>query len=525
MKKVVIATKLDSIARDVLLEDGNYEVVQDESGDLAALAACHGDTYALIVRSEKVTSEVIDAFGDLKVVIRAGAGFNTIDTQYARRRAIDVMNTPGANSNAVAEEVVALMLADCRHIIPADASARAGKWEKKKFTGRELAEKTVGIVGLGNVGRLVARRLSGFDVNLLGYDPVISSARAGDMDVELCDLATLFAGSDFITLHVPENDETRGMVNADLLGLTRQGAAIVNCARSGIVDEAALRQAKKEKGLRFLNDVYPQDAEGDKPIADIADIMLPHLGASTREANYNAARRAAEQLIDFETKGVTSFIVNRDIPEGLDETYCDLTNTVARLCRSLAGKSSALKQIETSFYGTLDEYADWLIVPIVAALWTDFDRSMDFRAAQQYLEDMGIDYVNRAADSNKGYGTSLTIDLICAVDADNLTRTSVRGTVTEGTMVVSRINQFNKLYFEPTGNALFFIYDDRPGVIGTIGRRLAEDGVNIEEMRNTLDASSGRSIVIMKVDQHVSDELAANIGSEVEARTAFSIQL
>ena len=150
---------------------------------------------------------------------------------------------------------------------------------------------------------------------------------------------------------------------------------------------------------------------------------------------------------------------------------------------------------------------------------------MDFRAAQQYLEDMGIDYVNRPADSNKGYGTSLTIDLICAVDADNLTRTSVRGTVTEGTMVVSRINQFNKLYFEPTGNALFFIYDDRPGVIGMIGRRLAEDGVNIEEMRNTLDASSGRSIVIMKVDQHVSDELAANIGSEVEARTAFSIQL
>ena len=222
---------------------------------------------------------------------------------------------------------------------------------------------------------------------------------------------------------------------------------------------------------------------------------------------------------------MTSFIVNRDIPEGLDETYCDLTHTVARLCRSLAGRGSALKLIETSFYGTLEGFAEWLIVPIVAALWSDFDRSMDFGAAQKYLQDMGIDYVNRPADSNKGYGTSITIDMTCAIDEDNLRRTSVRGTVAEGTMVISRINQFNKLYFEPTGNALFFIYDDRPGVIGTLGVRLAEAGVNIEEMRNTLDTVSGRSLVIMKVDQHVPDEEARKIGIEVGAPAAFSIKL
>jgi D-3-phosphoglycerate dehydrogenase len=459
------------------------------------------------------------------VIIRAGAGFNTIDTKHARRKSVDVMNTPGANSNAVAEEVVALMLADCRHIIAADASTRAGKWEKKAFTGTEIAGKTVGIVGLGNVGRLVAGRLSGFDVTLLGYDPVISSERAGDMDVELCDLESIFSRSNFITLHIPENDETRGIVNATLLSLLQPGTAIVNCARAGIVNEADLREAKTEKGLRYLNDVYPQDAEGAKSIADVADIMLPHLGASTLEANHNAARRSAEQLIDFELKGVTSFIVNRDIPEGLDETYCDLTNTVARLCRSLSGRETALKLIETSFYGTLEDYADWLIVPIVAALWSDFDRSMDLGAARKCLEDMGVDYVNRLPDSNKGYGTSVTIDLTCAVDADTLRRTSIRGTVAEGTMVVSRINQFNKLYFEPVGNALFFIYDDRPGVIGIIGGRLAEEGVNIEEMRNTLDPSPGRSLLMMKVDKHVPEELVRRIGSEVETSAAFSITL
>ena len=525
MKKVVIATKLDSVAREILQDNGGYEAVQDESGDLAAIASTHPDAHALIVRSEKVTADIIDALPDLKVIIRAGAGFNTIDTKHARKRSIDVMNTPGANSNAVAEEVVALMLADCRHIIPADASARAGKWEKKSFMGREMAEKTIGIVGLGNIGRLVARRLSGFDVTLLGYDPVISSERAKDMNVELCDLETLFTRSDFITLHIPENDETMGLVGAKLLGLVQPGTTIVNCARAGIVDEAALRQAKQDKHLRFLNDVYPKDAEGDKSVTDVADIMLPHLGASTVEANHNAARQAATQLVDLEQKGVTSFIVNRDIPEGLDRIYCDLAHTVARLCRSLAGRGDTPKLIETSFYGTLEEFADWLLVPIVVGIWRDLDPSMDIRTAHNHLKSMGIDYVNRVTDADKGYGTSITVDLTCAVDAGNFRRTSVRGTVTEGTMVVSRINQFNKLYFEPSGSTLLCMYDDRPGVIGAIGVKLAQEGINIEGMRNTLDASSGQSLVIMKVDQNVSDELARMIETEVGTAAAFSVQL
>ncbi len=171
MKKVLIPTKLEGIARETLEARGTYQVVQDESASIADLAAKHQDAYALIVRSENVTASIIDALPDLKVIIRAGSGYNTIDTKYARGRHVDVMNTPGANANAVAEEVVALMLADARHIVPADASARAGKWEKKKFMGREIAGKTVGIVGLGNIGQLVARRLSGFECTLLGYDP------------------------------------------------------------------------------------------------------------------------------------------------------------------------------------------------------------------------------------------------------------------------------------------------------------------------------------------------------------------
>lgn len=525
MKKVLIPTKLDNTAKRILEADGNYEVVQDDSAELHVLAGKHSDAYALIVRSEKVTAETIDALPGLKVIIRAGAGYNTIDTKYARKKGVDVMNTPGANSNAVAEEVLALMLADARHLLAADASARAGKWEKKKFQGREIAGKTVGILGLGNIGRLVARRLSGFDVKLLGYDPVLSAERAREIDVHLVDVEKVFRESDYVTLHMPETDETRGMVGEKLMSMMKDGATIINCARAGVLDEDAFRAHKQKKRLRLLNDVYPRDAEGEKSIADVAEIMLPHLGASTDEANLNAARRAAEQLIDFDYKGVTSFIVNREIPEGLDETYCELTNTLARLARCLVGKETALKLIETSFYGALEPFADWLVVPVVAGIWKDFEPSMDFMAAREFLAENGIEYVNRKPDPAKGYDNSITIDLMAEVNPDKMRRMSVRGTVAEGVQMVSRINEFDKLYFEPSGHTVFFLYDDRPGVLGAIGVKLAGAGINIEDVRNPHDANTNRSLAIMRTSERPSDELMNTISGEIKAIAAFSIKL
>ncbi|MCK5676521.1 MAG: phosphoglycerate dehydrogenase, partial [Verrucomicrobia bacterium] len=309
MKKVLIPTKLNAVARETLKKHGSYEVVQDESTDFGTLAAQNPDTYALFVRSEKVTPEIIDAIPSLKVVIRAGAGYNTIDTKYARSKGIDVMNTPGANANAVAEEVIALMLADARHIIPADATTRVGKWEKKNYMGKEVTGKTVGIVGFGAIGQLVAKRLSGFDVNVLAYDPFLSAERAKELGAESVDLGEIFEKCDYISLHMPENDETRGTVNKSLLARMKNGATLINCARAGIINEDDLRELKADKGLRFLNDVYAKDAEGDKSVVDIADIMVPHLGASTTEANYNAASRSASQLIDYDDKGIASYVV------------------------------------------------------------------------------------------------------------------------------------------------------------------------------------------------------------------------
>lgn len=524
MKKVLIPTKLDRIARDILAEHGGYIVVQDPKTPLAEQAAAHRDTYALIVRSEPVDAALIDALPALKVIVRAGAGVNTIDTKYARRRGIDVMNTPGANANAVAELAIGMMLADARHVAKADPSVRGGAWEKTAFMGREIAGKTIGIVGLGAIGRLVAQRLSGFDVKLLGHDPFISPDLAGELGVELVDLAALFERSDIVTLHLPENEQTRGLVNADLIGRMKPGATLVNCARAGIVVEADLRRLKAERQLRYLNDVYPKDEPGPKSVADIADLMTPHLGASTHEANYKAARRAAEELIEFDDRGVTSYIVNRDIPEGLEPAYAELAFALTRLARGMVGVEHPLKLIETSFYGELKPFAKWLIVPIVAALNKDFDRSSDADAALYFLRNSGIEYHDRDTSERRGYRNSMTIDLTVSLGGGELRKCSVRGTVAEGHLMVSRIDDFDRLYFEPTGRCLFFTYRDRPGVLGAIGATLAAAGINIDDVRNPHDSRGVNSVAIMKVSQPVPASVFRDAAEKIDAIAACIVE-
>lgn len=310
MAKVLIPTKLDKFAADLLV-NSNYVVVQDAANPIEEVVKANLDAEALIVRSEKVTKEIIDMLPQLKLVVRAGAGFNTIDIKYARERNVDVMNTPGANSNGVAEEVVALALAAFRYIVPADASTRAGDWEKSKFMGRELTEKTVGIIGLGHIGQLVVKRMSGFDCKFLGFDPFLPAEVAAKLGVELVSMEEIFAKADVITLHIPENDATRNSINKTYFDLMKEGACLINCARAGIINEDDLRAAKAAKKFFYCNDVYAKDAAGPKSIADVADVMMPHLGANTFEANFNAAKKAAEQTIAYFENGVKDAVVNK----------------------------------------------------------------------------------------------------------------------------------------------------------------------------------------------------------------------
>ncbi|MDD5698225.1 MAG: 3-phosphoglycerate dehydrogenase family protein [Victivallaceae bacterium] len=518
MKKVLIPTKLDTAAADLLREKA-YQVVQDAEHQLPELAAAHPDTEVLIVRSEKVTPEIMDALPELKLIVRAGAGYNTIDIKYARRKNIAVMNTPGANSNAVAEEVVALMLAAARHLVPADISTRAGKWEKKRFMGTELTGKTIGIVGLGNIGRLLIKRLEGFEMRILGYDPLISPGLAEKLGVELCSLQTIFEKSDYVSLHIPENDDTRGIINYRLLSLMKPGATLVNCARAGILNENDLRLAKTEKKLFFCNDVYPKDEAGEKTVADLADVMLPHLGASTEEANFNAAIRAAEQTVAYFEQGITNCVVNKGIPDGLDEAYQRLAFVLTSIARGYLGRDQHPTRIETSFYGELNQYAKWMTPPIAAAISSEFDIFQDTADAESFLASRGIELLNRDVDDEKHYGESMTIDLFAG--DEQVSQASVRGTITENNLMVSRLKNFDKLYLEPTGHNLFVEYRDQPGIIGKIASVLGEKNINIIDLRAPQDLKIGNSLAVIKTNIEIPAMLIDKIKEDVNAEHAF----
>lgn len=367
MNKVLIPTKLSDVAANTLKTAG-YEVVQDADTPLEEQAAAHPDTVALIVRSEKVTPAIMDALPSLKLVIRAGAGYDNIDIVYARKKNVDVMNTPGANSNAVAEEVMAMILAYYRHIVQADATTREGLWEKKKYMGSELTKKTVGIIGLGNIGRNLVKRLQGFEPTLLGYDHFLARQRALNIGVTPTSIEDIFSQCDIITLHVPGGPSTHHMVNAELIDSMKDGAVLINCSRYGVVDEEALAAAKAAgKNIGYLTDVHPKDAPGEKPSAAVADLILPHLGANTREANTKAAKRAAEQMVAYFSDGDTSCVVNGESPNGLNPAHLQLAFLLAALARK-AGGNKPIRRVECTFYGNLRVFRKWFTAPILEGL-------------------------------------------------------------------------------------------------------------------------------------------------------------
>ncbi len=519
MKKVLIPTKLEKISAEILRNKG-FNVIQDASKQLTELANEHKDTEVLIVRSEKVTPDIIDALPRIKLIVRAGAGYDTIDTKHARKKNVDVMNTPGANANAVAEEVIAMMLAACRHLIPADISTRKGEWEKNKFMGIELTGKTVGILGLGYIGKLVAKRLAGFDNKILAYDPILSADFASQLGVQLATVEEIFSQSDFISLHIPQTPETKGMVNKKLLSLMKNGAVLVNCARAGIINENDLREVKKEKKIVFCNDVYPKDEPGPKTVTDIADIMLPHLGASTIEANTNAAIRAAEQTIAYFEQGITTYVVNKGVPDGLDEKFQKLAFILSKICRLYLGKDSAPHQIEMSLYGELKKFAKWFLPQIVAGISPESDIYLDASDAEAYLKSKGILVVNREVDDSKKYGESMTIDLY--EGSGTINKVSVRGTVVENNIMISRLNDFDKLYLEPSGNNVFFEYPDKPGVLGNIAGYLGKKGININDVRAPQNTSATKALAILKTNLPVQDEVVKEIAQKIKADNAFS---
>jgi D-3-phosphoglycerate dehydrogenase len=278
----------------------------------------------------------------------------------------------------------------------------------------------------------------------------------------------------------------------------KEGACLVNCARQEIVDEDDLRELKPTKKFLYCTDVYVKDAAGDKPIKDVADLMLPHLGANTAEANLNAATRAATQIIDWSKEGVKKYVVNHSVPADLDENFQKLAFYLARIGTQFLGPLQP-QSVETTFYGDLQKHTKWLSPSVVLGLSPNFDPVFDAADATAFLGKMGITYTSRKIDETKHYGESITVDLISG-SGENFQKVSVRGTVAEGRPIISSINGFEGLYFNPKGTTLMVEYSDRPGVLAIVTQIIAQYGINIKDVRAPQDTDTGHSLAIFLLE-------------------------
>ena len=314
------------------------------------------------------------------------------------------------------------------------------------------------------------------------------------------------------------------MVNAELIGKMKDGAVLINCSRYGVVDEEALAAAKAAgKNIGYLTDVHPKDAPGEKPSAPIADLILPHLGANTREANTKAAKRAAEQMIAYFSDGDTSCVVNGESPSGLNPAHLQLAFLLASLARK-AGGNKPIRRVECTFYGNLRIFRKWFTAPILEGLLPHAEKGLMPAAAEESLREHGIVFKAREPKDDKPYEDSITLD-VAMEEEEEYFHTSVRGVVTEGIPMVSRLNNFNGLYADLRGTTLCLRYKDRPGVIALIGSALSSNGINIDNIAAPADHATREALTVIKTNQPVSDELLDKIAKEIDAISAFSLNL
>ena len=507
--------------------DARHGLTSDE------LIATVPDYDALIVRSEtRVTPEVIAAGVRLRVIARAGVGVDNIAVDAATRRGIIVVNSPTGNIAAAAEHTVALLFALARHIPDATASLREGRWERSRFVGAEIRGKTLGIIGLGKVGAEVARRAGegGLGMRLLATDPYASPETARALNVEMVALEELLAQSDFVTIHTALTGGTRGLIGADELALMKPAARIINCARGGIVDEAALLAALESDALAGAAlDVYSQEPPTDNPtiralIAHPHLIATPHLGASTEEAQISVAVDVVEQVEEILRGGAARAAVNAPmiLPEAMRQLqpWMALVEKLGRLYTQL--HPGPLRRAELSVSG---EIASYDTRPLSAALVKGLLESVseahvNLVNAPIVARDWGLELVDSRTTAQEQYANLVTIRV--TADGPETPASILSATITWGTERVVRVDRY-ATDFVPRGHILFARNLDRPGMVGRVGTILGEAGVNISHMdvgpvasltgshaRNAGQAG-GEALMILSLDGPVPDDALERI--------------
>ncbi|MEP9372218.1 phosphoglycerate dehydrogenase [Mesorhizobium sp. KR1-2] len=511
--RVLVSDKLSPTAVQIFKDRGvEVDYLPDLGKDKEKLAEVIGQYDGLAIRSAtKVTEKLIAAATNLKVVGRAGIGVDNVDIPAASRRGIIVMNTPFGNSITTAEHAIALMFALARQIPEANASTQAGKWEKNRFMGVEITGKTLGVIGCGNIGSIVAARGVGLKMHVIAFDPFLSEDRASELGVEKVELDDLFARADFITLHTPLTDKTRHIINADAIAKMKNGVRIINCARGGLVVEADLIAALKSGKVAGAGiDVFEVEPATDSPLFGMENVVTtPHLGASTTEAQENVALQIAEQMSDYLIKGAVSNAINMPSITAEEAPRLKPFVKLAEVLGAFVGQvtEDPIKEVEILFDGsTAGMNTKALISAALAGLIRPQVADVNMVSAPIMVKERGIIVAEVKRDKSGVFDGYIKL----TVKTEKLTR-SIAGTCfSDHKPRFIQIKGIN-LDAEVGQHMLYTTNADAPGIIGLLGTVCGENGVNIANFSLGRDRPGGNAIALLYLDAPFPEEVLAKV--------------
>ncbi len=499
--------------------ESDFEIRYTDGGDRAQLLPALADADAVIIRSATtIDAEALEHAPKLRVVARAGVGLDNVDVGAATRAGVMVVNAPTSNIVSAAEHAVALLLSAARNVPQAMASLKSGQWKRSAFTGVELQDKVAGILGLGKIGVLVAQRLAAFGMTVIAYDPYVAAARAAQLGVRLVSLEELLTESDFISVHLPKNAETTGLIGDRQLRLVRPGVRIINAARGGIVDESALACALADGRVAGAAlDVYATEPCTDSPLFALPNVVVtPHLGASTHEAQEKAGTQVA--------RSVRLALAGEFVPDAVNVQG----GTVDELLRPGLPLAEKLGRIFTAVAGGIAARIEVEVRGEIAGLDVSVLQLAALKGVFSDIVEDAVTYVNApllAAD--RGVEVSLSTD---KQSPDWRNVVTLRGTLPDGQVVsvggtltgqrqlekLVEVNGFD-MEIAPAEHMVFFTYSDRPGVVGIVGQILGTQGINIAGMQVCRDARGGHALIVLTVDSAlppgVLDEITSSIGA------------
>lgn len=520
--RVLVSDKLSETAVQIFRDRGiDVDFMPDLGKDKEKLLEIINQYDGLAIRSAtKATEKLIAAATNLKVIGRAGIGVDNVDIPAASRRGIIVMNTPFGNSITTAEHAIAMIFAVARQLPAADASTQAGKWEKSKFMGVEITGKTLGVIGCGNIGSIAATRGIGLNMRVIAFDPFLSADRAQDLGVEKVELDELLERSDFITLHVPMTDKTRGIINAESIAKMKKGVRIVNCARGGLVVEADLAEALKSghvAGAGF--DVFEVEPATESPLFGLPNVVCtPHLGASTSEAQENVALQVAEQMSDYLLKGAVTNAINMPSISAEEAPRLKPFVALADVLGAFVGQvtESAIEEVEILYEGSTSEMnTRALTSALLAGLIRAQVADVNMVSAPIMIKERGIVLSEVKRDKSGVFDGYIKL----TVKTANTTR-SVAGTCfADGKPRFIQIKGIN-LDAEVGHHMVYTTNADAAGIIGLLGTTFGDAGVNIANFQLGRNKPGGDAIALLYVDNAVPEDVLDKVRSHAEIISA-----